>query len=102
VQHHAGRCRALLLAALGQIDERARLWTRTGPGKRTAGADIAYLGALLMPEEETVFCLFDGGEDDVRAISLHAQLPYERVLAVRWLETTRSTTPTSSRGCLDA
>ncbi|HJQ43092.1 MAG TPA: hypothetical protein VJ831_08405 [Jatrophihabitantaceae bacterium] len=55
---------------------------------RTAGADVAYLGALLMPEEETVFCLFNGREDDVRAISLQAQLPFERVLALRWLEPT--------------
>ena len=55
---------------------------------RTTGANIFYLGALLMPEEETVFCLFDGPEADVRAISQHAQLPFERVLALRWLEPT--------------
>jgi hypothetical protein len=53
---------------------------------RTAGANVTYLGALLMPEEETLFCLFDGREDDVRGISLQARLPFERVVALRWLE----------------
>ena len=52
---------------------------------RTGGTDIAYLGSLLLPEEETVFCLFDGREDDVRAISEQARLPFERVVVLRWL-----------------
>lgn len=46
-----------------------------GPGKRTAGADSAYLSALLMPEEETVFCLFDGGKDDVRRSACTGSCP---------------------------
>jgi hypothetical protein len=70
---------------------------------RTAGTDIAYLGALLMPEEETVFCVFDGPEDDVRAISLQAQLPFERVLALRWLEPkSQPHDPDAIQGSLDA
>jgi predicted amino acid dehydrogenase len=55
---------------------------------RTEGGDVAYLGAFLMPTDETVFCLFDGREADVRAVSVQAQLPLERVLAMCWLEPT--------------
>jgi hypothetical protein len=34
-----------------------------------------------VPADETVFCLFDGLEDDVRTVSEHAGVPFERVLA---------------------
>jgi len=68
---------------------------------RIAGAEIAYLGAFLMPEEETVFCVFDGLEDDVRAISVEARLPFERVVASRWLEPkTPTDTPSPVPGSL--
>jgi hypothetical protein len=33
-----------------------------------------------VPADETVFCLFDGAEADVRAVSEQAGVPFERVL----------------------
>lgn len=44
------------------------------------GGDVRFLGLLLIPAEETVFCLFQGREADVRTASLHAGVPFERVL----------------------
>ncbi len=37
-------------------------------------------GSLLVPAEETVFCLFEGTESDVRAASAQAGIPAERIL----------------------
>jgi HSP20 family molecular chaperone IbpA len=47
---------------------------------RRRGGDVAFLGSILVPADETVFCLFDGMEADVRAVSEQARLPFERIL----------------------
>jgi hypothetical protein len=47
---------------------------------RRRGRELEFLGSILIPVEETVFCLFAGCEDDVRAASRRAGLPFERVL----------------------
>ncbi len=47
---------------------------------RSRGRELEFLGSILIPVEETVFCLFAGCEDDVRAASMSAGLPFERVL----------------------
>jgi hypothetical protein len=47
---------------------------------RARGRELDFLGSILIPVEETVFCLFAGCEDDVRAVSMSAGLPFERVL----------------------
>jgi hypothetical protein len=52
---------------------------------RGKGASVVYRGALLMPDDETVFCLFDGPEADVRTVSTRADLPFERVAPTRWV-----------------
>ena len=44
------------------------------------GGDVAFLGSILGPVDETVFCLFDGREADVRAVNEQAGLLFERVL----------------------
>lgn len=44
-------------------------------------APVSYLGALLMPEDEVLLCLFAGPEAEVRAVSERAGLPFERILA---------------------
>lgn len=41
---------------------------------------VAFLGSLLMPEDEVLLCLFAGPLADVRAISEQAGLPFERIL----------------------
>ena len=43
-------------------------------------SSVAFLGSLLMPEDEVLLCLFAGPPAEVRAISERAQLPFERIL----------------------
>lgn len=47
---------------------------------RRHGHDVAFLSSILVPADETVFCLFEGCETDVRAVSEQAGMPFERVL----------------------
>jgi uncharacterized protein DUF4242 len=56
---------------------------------RRKGVEITYLGSILMPADETVFCLFDGDANDVRAVCQEAGLPFERVMEAQWLGSTR-------------
>ena len=46
-----------------------------------AGRRVEFVGAILVPADETVFCLFDGAEEDVRSVTEQAGVPFERVLA---------------------
>jgi uncharacterized protein DUF4242 len=46
-----------------------------------SGRRVDFRGSILVPSDETVFCLFDGSEADVRAVSEQADLPFERVIA---------------------
>jgi hypothetical protein len=48
---------------------------------RRQGRELRFHGSVLLPEDETVFCFFDGEEADVRAASEQAGMPFERVLA---------------------
>jgi hypothetical protein len=50
---------------------------------RREGHDIEFRGSILVYADETVFCLFEGREPDVRAASERAGLPFERVLEAR-------------------
>lgn len=47
---------------------------------RSEGRDITYLGSILVPSDESLFCLFDGQEADVRAVTALAGAPFGRVL----------------------
>ena len=47
---------------------------------RRQGHDVDFLTAILVPADETVFCLFEGQEAAVRAASQRAGIPAERVL----------------------
>jgi hypothetical protein len=47
---------------------------------RRQGGTVEFLGSILVPVDETVFCLFDGIEADVRTASVRAGVPFERVL----------------------
>jgi Protein of unknown function (DUF4242) len=47
---------------------------------RREGRDVVFLGSILVPADESVFCLFDGVEADVRAASERGGIPFERVL----------------------
>ena len=45
------------------------------------GRRVRFVGSIMVPGEETVFCLLDGSEADVRVAGELAELPFERVLA---------------------
>lgn len=47
---------------------------------RSQGHSLHFLGSILVPADEVVFCLFDGAEADVRAVSEKAGVPFERIL----------------------
>jgi hypothetical protein len=50
---------------------------------RREGGEIEFLGSILIPGDETMFCFFKGREPDVRGASERAGLPFERVLEAR-------------------
>jgi hypothetical protein len=62
---------------LAAVVERAQQAARE---LRRQGRTLRFRGSLLVPEDETVFCFFDGEEADVRAVSTQAGMPFERVL----------------------
>jgi hypothetical protein len=71
---------------------------------RRAGADVWFLGSILMPADETVFCLFHGNEPAIRAVGQRASIPIERVVESRWLDPdTQDVRPaaTSNASCKD-
>ena len=46
------------------------------------GTPVRYLRAILVPEDETCYLLFDAGcVDDVRAVVTRAAVPFERISA---------------------
>jgi hypothetical protein len=47
---------------------------------RRRGGDVDFVSSILVPADETVFCLFSGCEADVRAASEQAGVPFERIL----------------------
>src|SRR5437660_11595133 len=49
-------------------------------GLRRHGRELRFRGSILVPADETVFCLFDGVDADVRAVSEEAGMPLERML----------------------
>ena len=62
------------LAALdGRVRESAVL-TEGGP------APVRYLGTMLVPSDEVVFCFFEGSLDAVRGVATRAGVPFERIV----------------------
>ena len=53
---------------------------------RHEGRSVELRGTILLRNDETVFCLFDGDERDVRAAGELGGMPLERVLESVWLE----------------
>ena len=47
---------------------------------RARSPHITYLGALLMPEDEVLMCLFAGSPAAVRTVCERAGLPFERII----------------------
>jgi hypothetical protein len=62
-------------ADLERLDARVRSALAMSEGVR-------YRGSMLMPEDEVVFCFFDGpSAEAVRAVAERARVPLERVVA---------------------
>ncbi len=53
---------------------------------RSEGGQVHFRGSILVRRDETVFCLFDGREADIRAAGELAGTPFERVLESLWLD----------------
>ena len=53
---------------------------------RGQGRRVDLRGTILVRTDETVFCLFDGREDDVRAAGELAGLSFARVLESLWFD----------------
>lgn len=66
---------------------------------RRSGRQIDFHGSILVPIDETVFCLFDGAEADVRAVSEQAEMPFERVLASLRIDVNQVKEEEEERGC---
>jgi hypothetical protein len=48
-----------------------------------AGGTVVYIGSVLMPEDEVLFCLFAGPVEEVRSLALRAGVPMERIVPCR-------------------
>jgi Nickel responsive protein SCO4226-like len=64
-------------AKLAAAVERAQ---QAAAALRGQGRELRFLGSILVPADETVFCLFNGSEADVRTVSEESGVPYERIL----------------------
>jgi hypothetical protein len=51
---------------------------------RRVGARVAFQGSILMSGDETVFCRFNGDEEDIRVVCQRAEIPIERITESRW------------------
>ena len=71
-------------AALADALDRAEAASRE---LRRNGHDVTLRGAILLATDETVFCLFDGRETDIRAAGELAGVPFERILRTHWFRT---------------
>lgn len=61
------------------LDDRASL--SAGRASR-CGQEIRYLGSMLVPEDEVVFCFFAGPTPDtVASVAREAQIPFARIVA---------------------
>ena len=64
-------------AQLRDLDSRARLSAAASQGT----ARVQYRGLMLMPEDEVVFCFFDGPSAfAVEAAARQARIPFARIV----------------------
>jgi hypothetical protein len=63
-----------------QLADVAARTDRAAAAVRKRGRGFRFLGSILVPADETVFCLFNGSEADVRTVVEDAGVPFERIL----------------------
>jgi hypothetical protein len=62
---------------LASLDRRAR---DAAEALSRQGQRSRYLGSLLMPDDEVVFCRFEGSEESVRHVAHEARIPFDRIV----------------------
>ena len=67
----------------GVTEEQARALDRRVRAGLPERRGVSYLGALLMPDDEVLFCLFAGPLEEVRAVSEQAAVRFERIVPCR-------------------
>lgn len=80
---------------LDGLDTRAR-----ESATATSGTDleVRYLGSMLMPEDEVVFCFFDGpSADAVRTVAERADIPYARIVKSRRVAAAKRENPATEQ-----
>lgn len=60
---------------------------------RRSGGRVDFLDSILVPVDETVFCLFEGTERDVQAVIEQAGVPFERVLESLRIDRAQASAP---------
>jgi len=69
-----------------QLATATRRVEKNAAGMRDVGADLRFLGSLLIPTDEVVFCLLRGSEADIRTACAEAGIPVERVIESQWID----------------
>jgi Protein of unknown function (DUF4242) len=65
-------------AHLEQLDKRA---VQSATGQSGSAAQVHYRGSMLLPDDEVVFCFFDGpSANAVEAVARHAEIPFARIV----------------------
>ena len=65
-------------ADLNDIDTRAR---ESAEASATKGWAVSYIGSLLLPGDEVLFCFFEGpSATAVEAVAKRAAIPFSRIL----------------------
>ena len=65
-------------AAVEDLDARASL---TAGRASRAGLEVRYRGSMLVPEDEVVFCFFEGPTvDTVAQVARDARIPFARIV----------------------
>lgn len=79
---------------LDSLNTRARESAAATSG---TGIEVRYLGSMLMPEDEVVFCFFDGpSADAVRDVAQRANIPYARIVKSRRVPAGKRGNPATS------
>jgi hypothetical protein len=71
----------------GVTEDELRLAAARAEGETRVGPDATFRGALYLPGDELVLCLFDSEtRDRVKRASERAGMPCERVIETVWIE----------------
>src|SRR5712692_9550742 len=68
-----------------EVDQGARRIRRAAAGRPSKAGAVEFTGSVLLPVDEVVFFMFEGGSADaVREVCERADIPFERVVESVW------------------